>query len=31
MLAIPDLPGLGVHLDAEKLARYTPDPAPLFA
>jgi L-alanine-DL-glutamate epimerase-like enolase superfamily enzyme len=30
MLAIPDLPGLGVHLDAEKLARYTPDPRPLL-
>jgi D-galactarolactone cycloisomerase len=29
-LEIPDLPGLGVTLDREKLARYTPDPAPLF-
>ena len=29
-LEIPDLPGLGVALDREKLARYTPDPAPLF-
>lgn len=30
-LEIPELPGLGVALDREKLARYTPDPAPLFA
>jgi len=30
-LAIPDKPGLGVSVDADKLARYTPDPAPLFA
>ncbi len=30
-LAIPDRPGLGVTVDAAKLARYTPDPAPLFA
>jgi len=29
-LEIPQLPGLGVALDREKLARYTPDPAPLF-
>jgi D-galactarolactone cycloisomerase len=29
-LEIPDEPGLGVALDADKLARYTPDPAPLF-
>jgi D-galactarolactone cycloisomerase len=29
-LEIPDLPGLGIALDPEKLARYTPDPAPLF-
>jgi len=29
-LEIPDLPGLGIALDREKLARYTPDPAPLF-
>jgi len=29
-LEIPELPGLGVALDREKLARYTPDPAPLF-
>ncbi len=29
-LEIPDLPGLGVALDREKLARYTPDPSPLF-
>ena len=30
MLPIPDAPGLGVKLDSGKLARYTPDPAPLF-
>jgi D-galactarolactone cycloisomerase len=30
-LLIPDLPGLGVSLDADKLAQYTPDPSPLFA
>jgi L-alanine-DL-glutamate epimerase-like enolase superfamily enzyme len=30
-LEIPDLPGLGVALDRDRLARYTPDPAPLFA
>ncbi len=30
-LAIPMKPGLGVTLDSEKLARYTPDPSPLFA
>ncbi len=30
-LEIPQLPGLGVALDRDKLARYTPDPAPLFA
>jgi L-alanine-DL-glutamate epimerase-like enolase superfamily enzyme len=30
MLPIPDAPGLGVALDREKLARYTPDPSPLF-
>jgi D-galactarolactone cycloisomerase len=30
-LAIPMKPGLGVTLDCEKLARYTPDPSPLFA
>jgi L-alanine-DL-glutamate epimerase-like enolase superfamily enzyme len=29
-LEIPALPGLGVALDREKLARYTPDPSPLF-
>jgi D-galactarolactone cycloisomerase len=29
-LAIPARPGLGVTLDRERLARYTPDPAPLF-
>jgi D-galactarolactone cycloisomerase len=29
-LEIPALPGLGVTLDRAKLARYTPDPAPLF-
>ena len=27
----PDLPGLGVELDRDKLARYTPDAGPLFA
>ncbi len=30
-LEIPTLPGLGVTLDRDKLARYTPDPSPLFA
>ncbi len=30
-LHIPDLPGLGVELDPEKVARYTPDAAALFA
>jgi D-galactarolactone cycloisomerase len=29
-LAIPDGPGLGVALDRDKVARYTPEPAPLF-
>ncbi len=29
-LAIPDLPGLGVRLDREKLRHYTPDPSALF-
>ena len=29
-LAIPDAPGLGVTLDRDKLARYTPDPALCF-
>ncbi|MCW3475283.1 mandelate racemase/muconate lactonizing enzyme family protein [Limobrevibacterium gyesilva] len=29
-LTIPDKPGLGVALDREKLARYTPDPSVLF-
>ena len=29
-LAIPDAPGLGVTLDREKLARYTPEPSRLF-
>ncbi len=29
-LEIPDAPGLGVSLDPDKLARYTPDPRPLF-
>jgi L-alanine-DL-glutamate epimerase-like enolase superfamily enzyme len=29
-LTIPDAPGLGVRLDREKLARYTPDPSVLF-
>ncbi|WP_293862852.1 mandelate racemase/muconate lactonizing enzyme family protein [uncultured Alsobacter sp.] len=31
MLDIPDEPGLGVRIDRDKIARYTPDPAPLFA
>ncbi|MDQ0392068.1 mandelate racemase/muconate lactonizing enzyme family protein [Labrys monachus] len=30
-LPIPQAPGLGVAIDRDKLARYTPDPAPLFA
>jgi L-alanine-DL-glutamate epimerase-like enolase superfamily enzyme len=30
-LDIPDLPGLGVELDLEKLGRYTPDASSLFA
>lgn len=30
-LTIPDRPGLGVAIDREKLVRYTPDAAPLFA
>ena len=30
-LPIPTTPGLGVAIDRDKLARYTPDPAPLFA
>ncbi|MEJ0011573.1 MAG: mandelate racemase/muconate lactonizing enzyme family protein [Bauldia sp.] len=30
-LAIPERPGLGVVLDRARLARYTPDPSPLFA
>ena len=29
-LEIPDRPGLGVTIDRDKLARYTPDVAPLF-
>jgi L-alanine-DL-glutamate epimerase-like enolase superfamily enzyme len=29
-LNIPDLPGLGVELDRDKVARYTPDAGPLF-
>jgi D-galactarolactone cycloisomerase len=29
-LSIPDRPGLGVELDRDKLARYTPDPSVLF-
>jgi D-galactarolactone cycloisomerase len=29
-LNIPDLPGLGVELDRDKVARYTPDAASLF-
>ena len=31
MLAIPDEPGIGVTLDPEKVARYTPDAAAFFA
>ncbi len=30
-LEIPDQPGLGLRLDRDKLARYTPDPSVLFA
>ena len=30
-LAIPDRPGLGIELEPEHLARYTPDPAAFFA
>ena len=30
-LNIPELPGLGVELDPEKVARYTPDASALFA
>ncbi|MBN9060914.1 MAG: mandelate racemase [Rhizobiales bacterium 65-9] len=30
-LAIPDKPGLGVELDRDKVARYTPDAGALFA
>jgi L-alanine-DL-glutamate epimerase-like enolase superfamily enzyme len=29
-LPIPDAPGLGVTLDRDRLARYMPDPSPLF-
>lgn len=29
-LTIPDLPGLGVTIDRQKLARYTPEPGALF-
>jgi L-alanine-DL-glutamate epimerase-like enolase superfamily enzyme len=29
-LNIPELPGLGVELDPDKVARYTPDASPLF-
>jgi L-alanine-DL-glutamate epimerase-like enolase superfamily enzyme len=29
-LEIPELPGLGVALDRDKVGRYTPDPSPLF-
>jgi D-galactarolactone cycloisomerase len=29
-LAIPDTPGLGMALDPEKVARYTPDARLLF-
>jgi L-alanine-DL-glutamate epimerase-like enolase superfamily enzyme len=30
-LTIPERPGLGVRLDRENLARYTPDPSVLFS
>ncbi|AZO81665.1 mandelate racemase [Bosea sp. Tri-49] len=30
-LTIPDLPGLGVTIDRDKLAKYTPNPGALFA
>lgn len=30
MLAIPDVPGIGVTLDPDKVARYTPDAAAFF-
>ena len=30
-LNIPELPGLGVELDLQKVARYTPDASALFA
>jgi D-galactarolactone cycloisomerase len=30
-LSIPDEPGLGVQIDKDRIARYTPDPGPLFA
>ncbi len=29
-LTIPDKPGLGVEIDRDKLARYTPDAAALW-
>ena len=29
-LTIPDLPGLGVTIDRDKLGRYTPEPDALF-
>lgn len=31
MLAIPDVPGIGVTLDPDKVARYTPDAAAFFS
>lgn len=31
MLPIPDLPGLGISLDPDKVARYSPEAAQLFA
>jgi hypothetical protein len=31
MLPIPDTPGLGVQLDPDKLARYSPDAKTFFA
>ena len=30
-LTIPNRPGLGVTIERDKLARYTPDVTPLFA
>ena len=30
-LTIPDLPGLGVTIDRQQVARYSPEPGALFA